>query len=369
MSHSGRGLSSKIPIMSSPAVTETKEDAIIRVASYHRTDYEKQVIHFPEGAHRGVQTSIRAAFSSPSSKPAAGLAPFERLPLEITQQICLDLDIQSCFRFRQVNCRAREAVSSIPAYRAVTELGLDCLAALLRTGIGWVHTLSDIYMILRKEECETCGEYAIYVYLPTLVRACDHCLNNFEISGEPVTLSSFSKHSGISRTKIRRMGVPVIHSLPGLYSICALPRPRRVYMVDRHQALDIIKMSTETELPPGFPLYPALNDVLAIPFMAMVALPSYNPKTRTVYLGVSCKGCALEVEELYDSRTDYLVTQAMFDRHQKIHSRTGFLEHFTTCPKAQVLWAASHQGSVSIEHLGPRFAANGGFSLGRNGWL
>lgn len=358
--------------MSSPAVTEAEEDAIIRVASYHRTDREKMVIHFLDGAHRGVQTSIRAAFSSQSSKPTAGLGAFDRLPLEITQQICLNLDVQSCFRFRQVNRRAREAVSSIPVYRTVTELGLACLAALLRTGIGWVHTLSDIYRILCKENCDTCGEYGIYVYLPTLIRACHRCLCDSEVSGQPVTLSSLSKKTGISVTRIRRIGVPVMHSLPGLYSISAIPRPIQVYMVDRDQALDIMEKSTGTELPLGLRLWYgklALNEVLTSHSMAMVALPFFDPKTRKVFSGVSCKGCALEVEEPYDSAKSYLVTQPMFDRHQKIYSRTGFLEHFTTCPKAQVFWAASQQGSVTVEHLGPRFAANGGFSRRSNGWL
>ncbi|KAB5572631.1 hypothetical protein GE09DRAFT_1170693 [Coniochaeta sp. 2T2.1] len=326
------------PITYSDQAPETKEDAIICVAAYDRKDHRKWVIHFPDSEH---------------------------------EQICLELDVESCFRFRQVNRYAREAVTDLRAYRAVATHALDCFAALLRTEIGWIHTFQDVYAQLCTQECQRCGTgFGTFLYLPTLARRCRLCDDAIEYRDGgvvPVTLNSLAAKSGISKAEIRRMGVPVVRTLRGKYTIGARDHRRRVCLVDNFQALDIMERSMGKELQEGLrrwygPL--SLNELTLN--MAMVKFPFYVPSTDKAYHGVNCAGCAVRYEVSWDLR---LPGKGRFQELEEVHTRSGFLEHFKKCAAAEYLWVMSKQGSVPFDRHIPRIVKNGGPSLVRAGWV
>jgi hypothetical protein len=85
-------------------ISPEDSDAILRVCAYHRKDFDLAVIWFPMRTHTIMLTST---LKSPiSSTPTATLGKLDRLPLELINTICLELDIVSLFHFCQTNLRA-----------------------------------------------------------------------------------------------------------------------------------------------------------------------------------------------------------------------------------------------------------------------
>ena len=68
------------------------DDAIIRVASNHRRDFDLAVIHFNISQ---VESSGFSFFESFGRNPVSTLGALEALPLELLATICLLLDLQS----------------------------------------------------------------------------------------------------------------------------------------------------------------------------------------------------------------------------------------------------------------------------------
>jgi hypothetical protein len=80
-------------------ISPEDSDAILRVCAYHRTEFDLAVIWFPTRPHTIMLTSTLT--SSMSSTPTATLGKLNRLPLELINTICLELDIASLLHFRQ----------------------------------------------------------------------------------------------------------------------------------------------------------------------------------------------------------------------------------------------------------------------------
>ncbi|KAE8322863.1 hypothetical protein BDV39DRAFT_145586 [Aspergillus sergii] len=73
---------------------ETYENTIIRAASYHRHDYDLAIIKANPFDHEQVRSSIIRTTRGPS----VNLGQPECLPLGLSLEICLLLDIESLFR-------------------------------------------------------------------------------------------------------------------------------------------------------------------------------------------------------------------------------------------------------------------------------
>lgn len=78
--------------------------SILRVAAYHRQDFDRAVISFPFN----VRINSPTLTLPDSTTTTANLGHLEVLPLELLHKICLELDIASVCRFRQTNTRARQ---------------------------------------------------------------------------------------------------------------------------------------------------------------------------------------------------------------------------------------------------------------------
>lgn len=80
-------------------------------------------------------------------------------------------------------------------------------------------------------------------------------------------------------------------------------------------------------------------------FMACCALPSYEPKFRSIQGGISCAGCQLAVEE------DLIPFHDAAEKRDIVYSREGFIQHFELCKDAQLLWTSSTNGQVEPPKL------------------
>ena len=81
------------------SVLPDQADAIVRVGAYHWKDFDRAVTWFLLRTHSNAVTSLSAA----CREPKASLGELDRLPLELINETCLQLDILSLFKLRQIN--------------------------------------------------------------------------------------------------------------------------------------------------------------------------------------------------------------------------------------------------------------------------
>ncbi|GIZ40955.1 hypothetical protein CKM354_000427500 [Cercospora kikuchii] len=310
------------------STSASNADDILRACAYHRIDYELATIWCPAREHASVKASLSSVFR----EPTVSLGELDRLPLELMNTICLDLDIETLFALRQVNLRARQIVTSLSEYKVVAAHALNCLCTLLRTrSAQWV-TLSDFYQLLCQQSCSRCEEsYGGFVHFVNWNRCCFKCVQSFE---NQMTTAETAKRqlSAKSFTSLRNM-----RTLPGAYSMGKTHFQERFDIVPAEPALTTLHAEGVKK---GIglakvPLY------YSIDYMACCAIPYYDPKDKSVQNGVSCVGCRVLVEEkLRLGQFDQMV----YDRRDIVYSKQAFLEHFKECDKAQDLWKSSDFG-------------------------
>lgn len=315
-----------------PEYEPHQERDVLRVVAHHTPDFWRQfVIHSFPHEHDPVQGSICRAFVS---APASSLGALEGLPNELVSDICAYLDISTCFRFRQVNRRARQVISASREYRAVTEHGLECLRSVLRTSIASWFTISDLYRRLLQRDCTLCGSFGGFVFLPTMTRFCFECVQPSDVSGV-VALSKLSKAASVSTHRLRRL-LPVLRTVPGRYGPGRTERTRVRYLVSDEQATQLLQALGIMDTPQA--LYNGV-DYLHWAYMVCTVLPYLDLATTEAENGLKCQGCRARCQTPRFNFDDV-------DRAAIVYSRQGFLRHFQVCDHAKRLWRSSQGGLV-----------------------
>jgi hypothetical protein len=284
----------------------------------------------------------------------AGLGMLDCLPLELLWIIFQSLDVESCFNFRQVNRGARHLISNLPKYQAVARHALQCLRAVLQTGIGRYLAIADLYHPLCLGTCSICKKsFGGFLFLPTVTRCCFPC-----ITSSPrlrvVSLWALRTKSGISVRRLRQL-LPVVRTLPGAYTILRRRRVKRTEVVAEVRAMDLLGAM-------GFPVKTsdiyfnagAMGYAYVWRFMVSTVLPRLDPRTGHVEQGFSCKGCQIVLE-----KPRWLWPNDVFDRRDRVYSSEGYLDHFLVCPEAIRLWRESRGGTITIRE--PEFTRRGGY--------
>ncbi|KAH6651272.1 hypothetical protein F5144DRAFT_639034 [Chaetomium tenue] len=323
-----------------------EEDALLATVAYHYHDYDLLVIRSPPHEHAPVRDSLLEAFPSPPLSSLGDLHPF---PVEIIAAICLWMDVATLFRFRQINRFARRVISSLLQYRHITTHALEAYRATLRTRIGiQMHfTLADMHTALCSPECGGCGKFGSFVFLPTFTRVCWVCSSGSKIS-RVSTLSSVASYYGKPRAEMRRL-LPVISSIPGIYSLKEIRRTGSVSLVTKESTLALEAA--------GVLQRPSLCDkdyehacapfVMHGVYWAMVttAFPYLDRATGRAENGLLCRGCRLNSEQLL-----WQVDPAGFPGVDCTYTREAFLEHFkNVCHVGQAFWVASDGGIDDVE--------------------
>jgi hypothetical protein len=333
------------------SIPPDQADVIVRVSAYHQKDFDLAVTWFPPRTHSNVITSLSSAFREPTTS----LGELDRLPLELINEICLQLDILSLFKLRQINARARHVVNALHEYQLVTKHALNTLCALLRTYSASRVTLLDFYRLLCTQSCSVCkNQYGDLVFLPTWIRCCSHCVR----SGAPglciVPLANVERVLCPSEKSLAEL--PTIKTLPGIYTMEQRKRLGRMTSLPVQSALSAYSEENGGTSPAPDTIGKLYIQRIFI-FMACCALPSYNPQTRQIENGVSCAGCQLALEDGISTGTG----NCAYDIRDMVYSHDGFLQHFAWCEQAQALWLESNDGTVEPRRLPYRCKRGGHF--------
>jgi hypothetical protein len=304
------------------SIREGDEDAIIKVAAFHRGVYDRKAISFEAGEHAPVIASLSAPLSTTTGPTCSlGLGALRRLPIELLREVLLTLDMGSLFRIRHVSSELRAIVHSLREYQAVVAHGLDALCALLRTGAGSNVSLPEFYHTLHTKFCTMCGKMGDFVSLLPWRRCCFTCIRRWEMSMAPF---DFLKTS-LGLDNLEESQLTWIKTMPTKdATACAFSNVR---IASVHQAVlvgNVEQERADTIRRTG----PRPDPTFA--FMAACALPYYSKKTHTAELLLNCVACSSN----YDGRGGLPPVL-------RIYYQEEFLEHFQWCVAAQRLWEAS----------------------------
>ncbi|PYH40068.1 F-box protein [Aspergillus saccharolyticus JOP 1030-1] len=318
---------------------------VVRIASYHRRDFDLAVVRTNPSDH----DQIRSSLLSPNHATTSTLGQLDILPTELAHEICLYLDIRSLFRFRQVNRRAQQIVSSIRLYRAVINHALEAFCIILRTNIAPWFTLSDLFKVLCTKYCQFCGDFGGFIFLPSFARCCFTCIREENL---PRVLPLSVLKQRLKPRSGRLLGfIPTVRTLPGIYSMDETPRKRRTKVVlrDSVNTLYLSDYSENTRVKRS-------QSTSLLPYMVTTSLPYFDPKSGAVQRGISCSGCQVALEkDLYTSG----VKPAACALRDKVYSHDDFRNHFQNCHEARKLWELSGQGTSIINV--PEFVRRRGY--------
>ncbi|KAK3944831.1 hypothetical protein QBC46DRAFT_278870 [Diplogelasinospora grovesii] len=315
------------------ANVEKHADAVLRVCSYHRRDFDLVVVRSRPHDMQPVQASLQAAFET---LPTAELGILDRLPAELMSMVLRELDIRSFFHFRQVNRRARVLSTRLWEYELVSKHGLEGLRGLLRAELAHCFAIDDLYQPLITDKCSTCGAFGGLLFLFTAERCCFDCLQS-SAHYRVLPPSTFARLAHISPSRLKRLSGPSLRTVPGIYNMMETPARRPKYLVFEEKA-------TQTLLAIGAIGEDAIRNLRSWReqsgqrFMAATAYPCYSLENAKLERGVSCKGCQVRLELL---RGDS-------DNRDQAFSTQGFLSNFSQCVETQRLWAESEGGTRPV---------------------
>ncbi|KAF7550070.1 hypothetical protein G7Z17_g5981 [Cylindrodendrum hubeiense] len=252
-------------------------ESILSAASYKEP--ECAVIRIDPHQCEVVRSSVFKAFGD---CPDEGLGALDVLPVEILSSVCLMLDIDAGFHFSQVSRRARAVVASIPEYRRLGDHALQSLCALLRTDIGHHVAISTLHSALVTQDCQSCGSFAGYIFLPTATRCCFPCIESAKgLSAAP--LEKLSSESGLSVDQLKE-AIPIFHTLPVLNRTASALRGGRRFLVAEQYCIRILRSIGHPE---PTPCYFSQMHLPGFGYQASTALPTFDPKTGEIQTGVS----------------------------------------------------------------------------------
>lgn len=317
-------------------------DGIVRVCSYHRRDFDLVLICSRPHEMQAAQSLMQIPFATP---PTAGLGLLDRLPRELVVMVLHNLDIQSYFRFRQVNRQARVLSTLARPYKLVARYGLEALRSLLRTNLASRFTISQLFAQLASYKCTTCGDFAGFLFLFTLARCCFACIESHPHFS--VVAFAFARQPQISVTRLHQQLASVLCTVPGLYSMVGEQVRRPKHLMALTQALPIL-WSLGSRARERAEILTQRGDQTGLRYMSCTAMPWYDAMSGKVGYGVSCKGCQVRVE----------VSGGSYADRDRAYSTSGFLAHFQGCMEAQQMWLDSNHGTTPFSE--PEATRRGG---------
>lgn len=117
----------------------SRNNAIIRVAAYHRQDLDLTVVNCNPAE---LEPSL---FNSFSPNPVFELGSLKVLPAELLITVLLQLDLESALRFSHTNNYAKSFIAGIWECRKARELVPQCLHAAFHTSVSSSLGVSALY--------------------------------------------------------------------------------------------------------------------------------------------------------------------------------------------------------------------------------
>lgn len=366
-------------------------DAVISVIRFHHKSKPLEMC-FPQPDHDRFQSLILTA-PGLFTGPASGVGDLNKLPNEVLNEVCRNLDIKSCLSFRRTCRLSWLLTSSMIEYRAIVKGGMNYLIGVIRTGMWRSVTFVDLFRAMCTRNCEVCGNVGDLVYVPTVTRCCLQCLQH-HADFRTVTMASFARAANLTDTEVQQ-SVSVLQAFTGWYM--------RVKMVSFAQAVRVLNQSPDLDVGHGFR---NSNTILQTKTrnLAAAPLPFFDRTIGRPVEKLRCKGCAwlystCAVDQGMRARLAHIdmdLSHAALDAHhtaRNLHSRhwratvpalhitqtalvkklqaraeteytrNGLLNHCQTCTAALLFCTASHGGMVSVEAMETEYIKNGGVDL------
>ncbi|KAF9771017.1 hypothetical protein IL306_011366 [Fusarium sp. DS 682] len=334
-------------------ITEEQHWEAIREACF----YKRTKFYFPFANPKVYQLPGNKfkILSDYSKKSAFDLGVLDNLPTEILEGILLRLDIESFRIFRNANRRARYFAADLPVYKRVLEHGAEAIGALKRTGLSKHVSYGQVDDALVTSDCQFCGDFGNFLFLPTAKRCCFECLRT---SRETAVVSE----EKISKRKPwHRRYIANYHGLcTSLANVRSLSIDWELWHWDRwdsrykkiHGVLAKDLVAAYVKIDKNLEQYG--QELLQTGWLhyrvaASIIFPTLNVRTNTVKEGLSCKGCEDSVARTASNYYNFVQTgdQEIFSLKCRIadlsYAGEGLKEHFRECRDAQRIWSMSEK--------------------------
>jgi hypothetical protein len=137
------------------------------------------------------------------------------MPVEIRHMVLLQLDLATMDIVRCVNSHFRALVESLPAYKLLKEHANHTLCVIRKTRMAPIITIGALFTEFCQPSCRGCGAFGPFLFLPTIQRCCENCLQgngDFQL----VPLLEVQPNFGITQYWARKW-LPVIYSPSGVF--------------------------------------------------------------------------------------------------------------------------------------------------------
>lgn len=251
----------------------------------------------------------------------ASLGDLDIFSVELVQLIILQFDLLSLTHFRGVNRRAREITDSVPEYNIIITHARYAFCTILRVEMGHLISCQALYDKLCSAKCESCGDFAVYLYMLRFERVCRTCFTDGP-RFLPVKQDYAKRAYGLSRKKLATL--PSLKPIPGLYSlfnkhhthrrildkqtainagieVYGSYESMRKYVTDRiarnnREYEELYRQEKAKGRKPALrrSLSPRLDDKKSMNgerYMAVTRMPWYNEDTRMSDWGFYCRAC------------------------------------------------------------------------------
>ncbi|KAK4125197.1 hypothetical protein N657DRAFT_644034 [Parathielavia appendiculata] len=235
---------------------------------------------------------VAATTATPRGPPAANLGALSALPVELVQQVLLDMDLRSLANFRAINRRAAHIVDSLPEYKAILQHAPNTVRGAAAIRADGNFTCRTLHTALRTPKCESCERNGEYLYLVTCRRLCTVCLD-YDEDNQPVPPADAMQWYGLDRAALD--GLPSMRTLPGAYSPMASGIAGGLTLIDHNsvqgaarefhgaqheltkfvfqQAFDFRNALNKLLQQPTTQLYPPWHQRYPLRFVAVVRVP------------------------------------------------------------------------------------------------
>ena len=320
-----------------PEDKEKHLEDILRVCTYHRSDWDYILIHSRPGDVAPVKESLQASFTT---APSSGLGLLDQFPAEILHMILGEFDIGSYYNLRQTNRQARILTTSLHQYQAIVKHGLEGYRNMLRTGLAQNFSLMNLYDVLITPGCCVCGEFGGCLFLFNLKRYCLVCL---ETAPECRVISTYQAAKILHMTVGRLTGMLepfTLQTVYGFYGARKVDRPHnppRLLLSFEDTISRCVDRIFDDELKAFHKAKEAMNQR----YMATTSFPWYDPKSEKVEAGVCCKGCAI--------RTPTPIRKGPREAGM-VYSSESYLKHTEICQRAEALWVTWEDTGKVLEY-------------------
>ncbi|KAK8097413.1 hypothetical protein PG984_016552 [Apiospora sp. TS-2023a] len=340
---------------SEEATEEPTDEAVLFLCLSSQSQNASSLVQLsssPEDSEetKAIQDLLRTAFSN--NPPTASLGDLDRLPHEIVAMVLPHLDVLSYFRFRHLNRLASQLCTEfVKEYQVVITHGLGALRGLLRGNLDHRCTIWDLYCVMTTRDCELCGAFGGFIYLPSALRCCYPCV--WGATDELLVLrrATFCQEAGVSLTEAEHILVgSTLRTVPGPYDKSSrwdnpiYDRPE--YLISAKEALEKLAAREMIRQPISLSKLASDHRESATQFMASTALPWYNPRTSKADAGVCCEG---EIGG-YDCKPCPPNSVVRARTHRGFPTEE-FVSHAMGCDAAQNYWAESKRCVHDMKHM------------------